>query len=146
MRAIFWSALVCVFGFLSGCRYEPHPVEYGPPYVPEYGSPYAHYRLSGYTYSVPNNNPIRGIRVRLEGDPSWTYSGDDGSWKIDTVMPPLEGGRGQVSAVDVDGPDNIGQFDSMAVTVTPPQTEPGEGWCVGTFEQDDIGFPMHKQP
>ena len=119
---------------------------YGVP-VAEYGSPFMEYRIKGLVVSSVNEHPIKGIAVtyinettQIESkDTVWTTS--NGEFECHGTDVPTESII--LKFTDVDGEENIDEFDSAMVRMALKKVEDGDGrWNMGVFTTDDISIKL----
>ena len=148
MRLIYRWICVAIGAVLgSGCSDNPtDPVEYGPVPMPEYGVPTGTIVLDGRVLDGRGAG-IPGIEVVFNGGVADTTDAT-GAWSIDAdhVFIPCAGGHAnscEVTANDIDGPDNGGHYPSVKVVLDPDQTDPGDGGSdQGTWEQHGVDIAM----
>lgn len=149
-------ALGAILG--SGCSDKSTDPEYGP--MPEYGVPSGTIVLDG-TVVDGHGTGIAGIEVSFNGAVADTTD-SNGAWSIDrdnVYIPCTDENQDpcEVTATDIDGPDNGGPYPTLRIPLDLDQTDPGDGgYDQGTWEQHGIeidvdpaveyGPPVAKMP
>ena len=119
---------------------------YGVPVV-EYGSPFMEYRIKGQVVSSNSGDPIKGIAVTYineatkqeSKDTVWTTS--NGEFECHGTDFPTESII--LKFTDVDGVENIAEFDSKSVRMALKKVEDGDGrWNMGVFTTDDLNITL----
>lgn len=112
----------------------------------EYGMPMAHFVVSGTVVAEDGGDPIEGIEVGLDEAYDTTTSDQNGEFSLSVdsyafcSTDPCSTG---LTATDVDGPAQGGDFATTVVSVALDQTDPGGGtWDDGTWEAHDVEVAM----
>lgn len=115
--------------------------------VAEYGSPFMEYRIKGKVVNAIGLHPIKGIAVtyingstQIESkDTVWTTS--NGEFECHGTDVPTESII--LKFTDVDGVENIAEFDSKSVRMALKKVEDGDGrWNMGVFTTDDLNITL----
>ncbi len=112
----------------------------------EYGCPWSEFSLKGKVTDA-RNNPIPGIRVEMSSKYENAYALTDmhGLFLLDYsgVYRPV--GDVAVTATDIDGPDNGGEFESRTetLTITGEDYTGADGWYRGSYE-GEADFVLEK--
>lgn len=135
LRFCHWALALLGLGAANGCN--------GPRVVCEYGVPTMEYRVSGKVIDSLTDNPIKGIAITRVNettkeesiDTVWTSK--DGSFVCEGNNFPS--GSIILKFTDVDGTDNVDQFQTKEVKVTLIKETDGEGnWNYGVYTADDL--------
>ena len=135
IRFCHWTLALLGLGATNGCK--------GPGVICEYGVPTMEYRVSGKVIDSSTDSPIKGIAItrinentREESiDTVWTSK--DGSFICEGNNFPTESIT--LKFTDVDGTDNIDQFQAKEVTVTLTKETDGEGnWNYGVYTAEEL--------
>jgi putative lipoprotein (rSAM/lipoprotein system) len=135
------AVLLSLLGFESCSDNESGTVEYGTPYV--------NYVIKG-TVTDEAGTPIPGIQIEapapLHSSMGFQFALTDANGVFQMTQFSLFG-EGILTAEDIDGEDNGGEFksDTLQITKLPSQRiEDGDGWFVGTFNVD-AKFKLQKK-
>lgn len=135
IRFCHWALALLGLGAAGGCN--------GPRVVCEYGVPTMEYRVSGKVIDSNTDTPIKGIAItRIDettkeesADTVWTAK--DGSFICEGNNFPS--GSITLKFTDVDGIDNVDQFQTKEVTVTLVKEEDKKGnWHYGVYAADEL--------
>lgn len=143
MRKMFFKAILALLSMLPffGC---------GP--AMEYGQPHVTLNIQGKVQSSQTGKAIPGIKIDLyqvdsEGTARLDYHLDEeistdsnGNFIIQNgyFTDPPE----QILFTDIDGEENGGEFKSKTVDLDLTQTDDGEGWYQGSYEQTDLNVDL----
>ncbi len=129
-------------------------MEYGiqPLYgVVDYGMPYAKFSIKGHIRTGDAQEPIKNIQVTLRDTASdivhdTTHSDSTGAFAFDTVQGSPWNNTWILNAVDIDGNDNGGLYDSTDTLVTIPtdSLKGGDGEWYRGAAGTDIALFMEK--
>ena len=135
------TVLLSMLGFESCSTDDPGTEEYGTPYV--------NYVIKG-TVTDEAGTPIPGIQIEapapLHSSMGFQFALTDANGVFQMSQFSLFG-EGILTAKDIDGEDNGGEFksDTLQITKLPSQRiEDGDGWFVGTFNVD-AKFKLQKK-
>lgn len=137
-RFCHWALALLGLGTTTGCN---GPGRIGA--VCEYGVPTMEYRVSGKVIDSITDTPIKGIAItRIDettkeesADTVWTAK--DGSFICEGNNFPS--GSITLKFTDVDGIDNVDQFQTKEVTVTLVKEEDKKGnWHYGVYAADEL--------
>lgn len=143
------TAIISLLGF-SACSDEEKGM------MCMYGTPTFDYQADGRVVDE-EGNPIEGIQVKVSlrdvmnrqtEDGGTIYSGKDGSFKTDKYFEKM---IFSLTATDVDGAKNGGEFDSQEIRVDmikPTYEEnrkEGDSWYFGVQKYEDIEIVMTEK-
>jgi putative lipoprotein (rSAM/lipoprotein system) len=122
-RKIF-ILLLGILGFSTGCRPKA-----------EYGVPYGDYDLSGKIVSKTTEQPIKNIKIVMDGDS--TYSDSNGNFEILSRVMEVSVQYLSVEFTDIDSTQN-GSFENLDSNIVFDNFQNGDGWYEGISKENVI--------
>lgn len=113
----------------------------------EYGTPYTEFSIKGIVTDT-ENNPVQDIRIVVDAENRERFTavtGPDGRYAVTERPVGTITGNVTVTADDVDGPQNGGEFASRTetLTITGEDYTGADGWYRGSYE-GEADFVLEK--